>query len=153
MDDIRELRALSREECFDLLANSCLGRVVLSARAMPTALPVNFALDGDSIVFRSSQGMKLEAAQAGTVVAFEVDDFDPELRMGWSVLVTGMAHVVTNPSDLRRATALDIPTWVEPGPSGGYVRVEAGLVSGRRLVPVPRGGTGPGLAAAGRTPE
>ena len=74
----------------------------LTARALPVVLPVNFALlDGD-IVWRSAQGTKLNAASAGFVVAFEVDRYEADRREGWSVMVQGLAHVITDPEELDR---------------------------------------------------
>ena len=139
MTDRRELRILTRAECFELLAGARIGRVVLTAHALPTAMPVNYALDGDAIVFRSGSGMKLSAAEAGTVVAFEVDHFDTTLRMGWSVLATGVARRLNDPAEVQEARGLGVPTWVEPGPADSFVRIEIGSMSGRRLVPVAHG--------------
>lgn len=141
MSERGELRVLSRTECLELLGTAWIGRVILTSNAMPTAVPVNFVLDGDGIVFRSGEGMKLTAAEAGTVVAFEVDHFDPQLRMGWSVLVTGLARRIREPDELRRAHALNIPTWVGPSTDWAYARIEGGRVTGRRLVPFSAGTT------------
>lgn len=139
MEEPRELRVLSRSECLELLSSAGLGRVILSAHALPTAMPVNYALDGDWIVFRSGAGMKLSAADAGTVVAFEVDHFDTDLRMGWSVVVTGVAKTIVEPHEVARAQALGVPTWVHAQDHLDFVRIEIGSVTGRRLVPVPAG--------------
>jgi uncharacterized protein len=138
MNEPRELRVLSRSESLELLASGFVGRVVLSVHALPIAVPVNYVVDGDSVVFRSGAGMKLSAAEAGTVVAFQVDHFTPELRMGWSVLATGVAHTVEDPGEVERAEQLGVPTWIEPSDDMGFVRVELGTVSGRWLVPVPQ---------------
>jgi uncharacterized protein len=138
MAEHRELRVLSRAESLDLLASATVGRVVLTSNALPAALPVTYAVDGATVVFRSGPGIKLDAAERGTVVAFEADHFVDELRMGWSVLVVGVARLLTSPADVARAEALDIPAWTEPV-SGGYVRVEIGSVSGRFLAPVRAG--------------
>ena len=134
---------LSAEECYALLAEADIGRVILTAQALPTALPVSYvvdllqrcsqALDNGDIVFRTGPGTKLSAAGKGTVVAFEVDQFEPALRMGWSVVVTGFATVVSSPSELRRLDALQIPHWVES--STQYVRLSASMVTGRRVAP------------------
>jgi nitroimidazol reductase NimA-like FMN-containing flavoprotein (pyridoxamine 5'-phosphate oxidase superfamily) len=139
MSEPRELRVLSRTESLDLLASASLGRVVLSAHALPTALPVNYVLDGDRIVFRSGEGVKLSAAQSGTVVAFQVDHFDSELRIGWSVVVTGLARRIQDPREIEMAVELDIPTWIEPSDDFGFVQIDIGSVTGRWLVPVPHG--------------
>jgi uncharacterized protein len=136
MNEPRELRVLSRAESLDLLASAFIGRVVLSVHALPIAVPVNYVLDGDSVVFRTGTGLKLSAAEAGTVVAFQVDHFTPELRMGWSVLATGVAHRIVAPAEVQRAAQLGVPTWVGPHEDMDFVRVELGTVSGRWLVPV-----------------
>jgi uncharacterized protein len=138
MAERRELRILSRAESLDLLASTSVGRVVITANALPAALPVNYVVDGETVVFRTGAGIKLDAAERGTVVAFEADHFVDELRMGWSVLVVGVARLVTDPDDVARADSLAIPTWAEPS-SAGYVRVEIGSISGRFLAPVAAG--------------
>jgi uncharacterized protein len=135
VSDVRVLQVLSRSECLELLADARLGRVILTSNALPTAMPVNFALDDDDIVFRSSPGMKLSAAEVGTVVAFEVDQFDSDQRTGWSVVVTGIAHRVVGAGELAQVEELAIPAWIEPKLTG-YVRIEAGQVTGRRLAPI-----------------
>jgi nitroimidazol reductase NimA-like FMN-containing flavoprotein (pyridoxamine 5'-phosphate oxidase superfamily) len=143
MTERRELLTLSREESLALLATAWIGRVILTANAMPTALPVNFAVDDEGgIVFRSAEGMKLAAARSGTVVAFEADQFDPQLKMGWSVLVTGVARQIVDSGELARAQGLNIPAWVDAGADQQYARIEPGVVSGRRLVPSVAGLTG-----------
>jgi nitroimidazol reductase NimA-like FMN-containing flavoprotein (pyridoxamine 5'-phosphate oxidase superfamily) len=146
MTDRRELRILSRDESLELLAGGWIGRVIMSANALPTAMPVNYVLDGAFIVFRSGPGMKLSVAEAATVVAFEVDHFDSELRMGWSVVVTGLARRITGATALRRAEALAIQTWVDQTADMAYISIEIGLVTGRRLVPVPHGHQGSSIA-------
>lgn len=132
--DRNGLDVLSRKECLDLLRTSRVGRVVVSDRALPAAFPVNFALLDDDVVFLTRAGSKLEAAEGEQVVAFEVDDIDPVLHSGWSVLVQGLARVIVDPDDLARAWALPLEPWV-PGGQMQVVRIGAELVSGRRLVP------------------
>lgn len=71
------------------------------------------------------------AASAGQVVCLEIDDFDPEHHTGWSVMVTGTASVVNAPEELARARQLPLQPWVGHGEA--YVRIEATIVSGRRI--------------------
>jgi uncharacterized protein len=136
MNEPRDLRVLSRAQSLELLATGSVGRVVLSAHALPVAVPVNYVLDGDAVVFRSGPGLTLSAAGSGTVVAFQVDHFSPELRMGWSVLGTGIAHLLVDPAEVEWAERLDIATWIASSPDLGFVRIELGTVSGRWLVPM-----------------
>lgn len=128
--------SLSTEECFRLLRTAPFGRVVATEHALPLVLPVNFALDGHSIVFRTAEGSSLAAATANAVVAFEADEIDAASRTGWSVVVTGMAHAVESASELVRVAQLGLVAWV-PGERQHYVRITPGRVTGRRLEPPP----------------
>lgn len=125
---------LSRVQCLELLRGGTVGRVVLTHRALPVALPVNYAVDGDSVVFRTSSPTALTAASEGSVVAFEVDHVDLPTRSGWSVLITGVAREVHG-SELLRADQLRLDSWAATGSEARYVRIPLALVSGRRLRP------------------
>ena len=57
-------------------------------------LPVHFALFGDSVLFRTVPGTKLDAATIGAVVAFQADAYDLVDGTGWSVLLQGIATAV-----------------------------------------------------------
>jgi nitroimidazol reductase NimA-like FMN-containing flavoprotein (pyridoxamine 5'-phosphate oxidase superfamily) len=130
--DSSGLQVLTREECFALLSAAPIGRIVFTDRALPAVQPVNFHLDGQSIVIRTSTGSKLAAATRRAVVAFEVDDFDTELRTGWSVTAIGQARAVTDLTEIDRLAALPLATWA-PGNRDHYIVVDAEQVSGRRI--------------------
>ncbi len=124
---------MGREDCLELLEGEQVGRVALTARALPIVLPVNFALlDGD-IVWRSAQGTKLNDASAGFVVAFEVDHFELEQQQGWSVMVQGLAHVVTDDKELDRAMELPLEPWALDGTADRYVCLVPNVVTGMRI--------------------
>ncbi|WP_084965757.1 pyridoxamine 5'-phosphate oxidase family protein [Thermoactinospora rubra] len=55
------LRVLSRRECLELLASAPIGRIVFTDRALPAVQPVNFRLDGERVVIRTTTGSKLAA--------------------------------------------------------------------------------------------
>lgn len=132
--DVNGLEILSRSECLELMAGQPVGRIGTSLRSLPAVLPVSFIVDGDSIVFRTGAGTKFYAAIRNAVVAFEVDDFDPEHLTGWSVLIVGQAREITDPAELEAARRLPLESWI-PGDLDRYVRVTAAHVSGRRIVP------------------
>ncbi|WAX76578.1 pyridoxamine 5'-phosphate oxidase family protein [Streptomyces sp. KMM 9044] len=126
-------RALDRQECLRLLAEVPVGRVVYTRQALPAVLPVNFSLDtDDSVLLCTSRDSDLVRAIDGVVVAFEADGFRPERRSGWSVVITGRASVVTDPAEHERLLRTGPDTWM-PMRDGVFVRVEAGMVSGREL--------------------
>ena len=124
---------LDADVCLRLLSSEPVGRVALTARALPVVLPVNFGLLEGDIVWRSAQGTKLNAAAAGFVVAFEADRLQPDRKEGWSVMVQGMAHVITDPVELAKAKDLGIESWALNGVADRYVRLVPNIVTGMRI--------------------
>ena len=124
---------LTEHECRDRLELTPFGRVALSSGALPVIFPVHFTMLGDDPVFRTDPGTKLMAASAGQVLCLEIDDIDPVLHTGWSVLVTGRADVLTDARDIAAAEALPLRPWTGDGSS--YVRIEAAMLSGREIRP------------------
>lgn len=131
--DRNGMEVLSRPQCMELLRSSFVGRVVVSDGALPAAFPVNFALLNDDVIFRTAAGSTLEAASAGEIVAFEVDDSDPQHKAGWSVLVQGPAELVNEAEDLARVRTLELEPWATVVRTD-VIRIRSELVSGRRLI-------------------
>jgi uncharacterized protein len=125
-------RELTREECLALLPTVPIGRLVFTDRALPAIVPVNFVLDHGHIVVRTGASSTLAAAVRGSVVAFEVDDFDRASRNGWSVTVTGQARQVVDPTELERLSLLELTPWAG-GDKSNFVVIPVELVSGRRV--------------------
>lgn len=123
----------SHDECLRLLATVPVGHVGLNMGGEPVVLPVNFALlDGD-IVFRTVEGTKFLAAVAGNVVAFEADSYEPHGRSGWSVLVQGQPHIVTDPTEVSRVHELIAEPWAVEPIADRVIRISSAKVSGRRF--------------------
>jgi uncharacterized protein len=59
---------------------------------------------------------------------------NPLYHSGWSVLVTGVATLVTDPQELAQMARLPLQPWAPDG-RGNYVRIHADHISGRRLRP------------------
>lgn len=134
MFDSKELEVLDPSECLRLLRGVSIGRIVFIAKALPAVHPVRFVFDGDSVLFRTSDGTKLAAAERKDIVAFEVDDIDSAQGRGWSVTLVGHAESVTDPYELERLEALHLPAWSPPDDSH-FVRIWVEIIQGRRLVP------------------
>jgi uncharacterized protein len=131
-----ELQVIPAEECYRLLATQEIGRIGVNAEHHPLILPVTYALDGTTIVFRTGSGVILQAAEHANVT-FEVDDIDRATRSGWSVLVRGQAEAV-GPAHREELVASTRATGVEPwapGDRGNWLRLIAHDISGRRIVP------------------
>ena len=130
----RFLRALSPTECFDLLEPGGIGRVGIADAEGVIILPVNFAVKGQAIIYRTAPDTLL-ALHVNTQVSFEVDQCDETLHEGWSVLVHGHAHEVT---DERQVKQLEDTARLEPWAPGArdvYVRIAPTQISGRRIQP------------------
>ena len=128
------LRTLSSAECFDLLELGGVGRVGFASADGIVVLPVNFAVAGGTIIFRTAPDTLL-ALHADAHVSFEVDRIDEALHEGWSVLVQGHAHMV---NDEREVKHLEDGTHLEPWAGGArdvYVRIAPARISGRRIQP------------------
>ena len=131
------LDILSKEECEAHLAGGGVGRFVFLAEQGPIALPVNFRLADGDVVFRTRAEGALAAA-AGTTVGFEADRIDEAMSEGWSVLITGRARLIDEPTELQKIISLgDIDPW-PGGRREALMRIETGTISGRRI----RQGTG-----------
>jgi len=127
------LTELSERDCQARLAGGGVGRFLFADADGPVALPVNYALLGDDIVFRTSAGgAAATAAGQQAMVAFEVDHLDEALAEGWSVLARGPARVVTDEAELRGDVALGITPWAG-GDRPAYIRLAVQHLSGRRI--------------------
>ena len=132
------LGVLSPAECFGLLELGGIGRVGFASADGIMMLPVNFAVTGKTIIFRTAPDTLL-ALYANGQVSFEVDRLDPALRAGWSVLVHGRAHKIADEREVKR---LEDRTHLEPWAGGArdvYVRIAPVRISGRYIEPSPSG--------------
>ena len=124
---------LSQRECWDLLASTPVGRIGVLVDSAPEIYPVNHAVDGQTIVFRTERGEKLRGLDRSPSVCFEVDGYDEATSTGWSVLVKGRAREVTAADEERRLLGLDLRYW-SVGPKPRWVRIEPAEVTGRRIL-------------------
>ena len=125
------LQMLGRDECLQLLAGKCLGRVAFTERALPVIRPVNYALVGHHIVLQTQPdglGRRLD----GQVVAFEVDEMDSEHGTGWSVVLTGVARLLRRSGELTRQASIPLLSLAGDG-HDDRVCIVPGQITGRRI--------------------
>jgi len=103
-----KLEVLDEGECLALLAGSEVGRVGVVVDGQPLIFPVNYVFEGNS--------------------------FDVEHRSGWSVLVQGVGHDVTDALDLtsEHLQTVEVLPWA-PGPKPRLLRIDVRTISGRRF--------------------
>jgi nitroimidazol reductase NimA-like FMN-containing flavoprotein (pyridoxamine 5'-phosphate oxidase superfamily) len=131
-----DVEALTPEECWSLLGKRVVGRVGFDLGHGPRIHPVNYRVDGRSVVLRTADDAELarfiEMFAVGSLVAFEVDEIDYEWHQGWSVLIEGRIERVDDPDERRRLHAV----WPRPWAGGTrdlLARVTPIGVTGRRL--------------------
>lgn len=129
----RGLRAIPEAECRRLLARQSVGRLAFVRKGQPLVMPVNYAVDEDSVVFRTDLGTKLAVVPLRRV-GFEVDGYDLEERKGWSVLVQGYATDITRHVDPRARALRRLPvTPFASGPREYWIEIRIVRITGRRI--------------------
>ena len=119
-------------QAIGLLASREVGRLVYTRRALPAITPVNYAVRDHAVWIWTASTSSLAQAVRGAVVAFEVDEIDPEAHEGWSVVVLGMAELVVAPHELEQARELGPEPWVS-GRREHLIRIPLQVVTGRRI--------------------
>jgi CBS domain-containing protein len=131
--DRRGLLVLDTDECLRRLRSAPVGRLAFVHDGDPVVLPVNHGLDGMCVVFRTTWGSKLEAAQSAGAAAFEVDGFDERTRTGWSVLVRGSLSTVYEVDDIRRYEALGVHAWAGLDADAVWIVLRPDEITGREI--------------------
>jgi uncharacterized protein len=126
------VRVLPADECWRLLNTVVIGRLAVVIAEEPEIFPVNFVVDGTSLVFRTAEGTKLFALTARPGVAFEADGFDPDSGEAWSVVLKGCAQRLEKFSEIYAAEALPLAPW-QPGVKQWFVRISQTAVTGIRF--------------------
>ena len=123
---------LGEGACWERLRKSSIGRLGVVHDEQPAIYPVNYLVDGTSILFRTAPGSKVSDAPTLERVAFEIDGFEPAKGDAWSVLIKGFARELDSSSEIDRAEELPLFPWVTADRSA-WVRIVPVEVTGRRF--------------------
>ena len=130
---MQTIHQLSRSDCARLLAADIAGRVAVVAKDGPHVIPVTYAVDGESVLVRTTPYSLLGTYGRDAVVCFEVDQVDHEYQRGWSVAVRGRAELVQDAAELDRIhRQVPLRPWAD-GPRNLLIRIPWTEVNGRRL--------------------
>ncbi len=135
--DYQPLEELSESDCWTLLRTVDVGRLATpTPRGGVDVFPVNHLVDQGSIVFRTAMGTKVSDAVEAQEVAFEADNaaptYDEQRDDPWSVVVHGVAELITIETDLFDSFELVVRPWhVSNKPY--FIRLVPITVSGRRF--------------------
>lgn len=123
---------LPESACWRLLREHAVGRLGVVLDGAPEIYPLNYVVDGETIVFRTDPGSKVRGVGRSPLVCFQLDSADTDRRDGWSVLVKGRAVEITDEDWTRASTQLDLDFWA-PGIRSKWIRVVPTEVTGRQL--------------------
>ena len=108
-----------REEEFGRLAFRLVDEVHIT--------PINYAVDEDTLLFRTAEGSKLLSVVMGSEVAFEIDRYDEESAR--SVVIRGSARLLEE-DEAHRAENVPLRPWV-PSLKYNVVEITPKVISGR----------------------
>lgn len=129
-----QLEAISDAECVKLLRSHDLGRLALVDKDVrPLIFPVNYFFDEGVVAIRTAPGSKLDLAP-GAHVSFEIDGWDADTGAGWSVIVKGIAHDITQPRGMPTTRIHYWPVQPKaPGSREHWIGIWANEISGRKF--------------------
>jgi len=122
-----------------------VGRLAVLAEGRPDIFPINYTVDGGTLVFRTGEGTKLAGASNSAPVALEADGVDPDTGLAWSVVAKGTGDVVTGTDQVLATTGLYLFPW-QAGKKDAFVRITPDSITGRRFKVTERSPGGPSSA-------
>ncbi|AIX99960.1 hypothetical protein ART_0362 [Arthrobacter sp. PAMC 25486] len=130
--DVPDIETLSKDQCWELLRGRVVGRLAVVVEDHPDIFPINYAVDNESLVFRTAEGTKLYGSTNNTPVAFEIDGYDPKTEQAWSVVLRGSVLAIWSETELAEAQSLILQPW-QGGPKNHLMRILPLNLSGRRF--------------------
>ncbi len=127
---------LSASTCWALLRTVPIGRIALPGIEDIEIFPVNYVVDGSSIVFRTAPGTKRTLIGDGARCSFEADHIDVGEQLVWSVVLKGSVRPVVGHDAIIATFDMAVSTW-QAGPKPTYIRLKPQVVTGRRFPIVP----------------
>ena len=117
-------------ECWNLLEQAAVGRLVTAVDGHPEIFPVNFVVQRKTVLFRTAGGTKLASAGINNQVLFEADAHDD--TSGWSVVIKGRTRSVRDRDEIAEAQQAGLLSWIATR-QPHYVRILPTSITGRRF--------------------
>ncbi|MEO6532067.1 MAG: pyridoxamine 5'-phosphate oxidase family protein [Pseudolysinimonas sp.] len=127
------ITTISDAEAWELLRMTQVARLATHAAGEVDIFPINYVVDGSTLIFRTAPGTKLLELTLHHAVALEIDGWTE--HSAWAVVVKGTAEELQHQADVDHAEKLPLVPWI-PTYKDRYVRITPNSVSGRRF---PRG--------------
>ncbi|MFF8839441.1 helix-turn-helix domain-containing protein [Streptomyces sp. NPDC015130] len=139
------MEEIGEAECWELLDGHGVGRVAVEGRDGLMVIPVNYqVVDGEIAFMTAADSTLARVSTSGVEVAFEQDHLDEAFSQGWSVLLVGPTHTVSDEAAVRRIKdAVHSEPWAGDG-RDTVVTLSPRRVTGRRIQ-VPGAPSGPAV--------
>lgn len=115
---------MTATECRRMLETTDIGRLALSAGALPVVLPVQYWVDHDRLLLRTPGHHELGSDLDGQIVGFEADFLDAGRGEAWCVLVTGPVRSLPS-----LGVAHPLHRWFA---DGSLLELRTDIISGHR---------------------
>lgn len=130
MDVNEQITPMTEDECWEFLSMQPIGRLGTAVAGEPEIFPLNFATADRNIYFHTIPGTKVAEVAINEKVAFEVDQWGPEIA--YSVVVKGTAKILETDADIAAAESTNLVSYLGDS-RDTWVRVTPTHVTGRRL--------------------
>ena len=120
---------LSSEQCWEMLRAEEFGRLAFHLVDEVHITPINYAVDGETLLFRTAEGSKLLGVVMGSDVAFEIDRYGEDTAR--SVVIRGVARLLPE-DEAHRAENTKLRSWV-PTSKYNVVEIAPSVVTGREF--------------------
>jgi nitroimidazol reductase NimA-like FMN-containing flavoprotein (pyridoxamine 5'-phosphate oxidase superfamily) len=127
MSEEEPVGVMTTEQCWEMLRANEFGRLAFHLAGEVHLTPINYAVDHDTLLFRTAEGSKLLAVEMNSDVAFEIDEFDEHRAR--SVVVRGVARHLGEDEE-HRAENVPLRPWV-PSLKYDVVEIRPTEISGR----------------------
>jgi nitroimidazol reductase NimA-like FMN-containing flavoprotein (pyridoxamine 5'-phosphate oxidase superfamily) len=129
MADEELISELTLAECWDMLRAEEFGRLAFRLVDEIHITPINYAVNGETLLFRTAEGNKLLGVLMSSAVAFEIDSYGEDRAR--SVVVRGDARLLPE-DEAHRAENTSLRSWV-PTLKYNVVEIAPSVVTGREF--------------------
>ena len=123
---------LTPKQCWNLISETSVGRLAVTVDGKPDVFPVNYKIDGESLLFRTGAGTKLDTINSNAFVALEADAVSAEFGIAWSVVIKGSAESVPADNPALNSAIHGLFPWQGVG-KDHLIRIVPDTVTGRRF--------------------
>lgn len=129
-NELAWIAVLDQADCWNRVAQEPVSRIAFVIYGHPEVLPINHAVDGQSIVFRTSS--LFSWLTAAVPIALEVDRYDKQSSTGWSVVVHGRLVPIQGDDEIDACERLGLTAWA-PGERNSWFRIVPSRITGRLI--------------------